>query len=205
MSDATDDALAHVDWNALAARVTAYRELTGDWGLLEDWLSGTAPDLTGAGGAISLGGGVAEPGVYTAGALRDLPAVTQTVAYTAGGTPVTDTYTGVLLRDLLADAGGGTTDSAAKNDLLAHYVVATGSDGHRAVFSLGELDPRSGDQQIAVAYEDTAGQLGPGGEDGFARVVVPGHAAGGRYVSNLVGIEVVDIDAGPAARDQVWG
>jgi hypothetical protein len=52
------------------------------------------------------------------------------------------------------------TDSAARNDILAHYVVATGSDGYRAVYSLGEIDPRFGGKQITVAYDDTAGQLG---------------------------------------------
>lgn len=90
----------------------------------------------------------------------------------------------MLLTDLIADAGGVVTDPAVHNDILAHYVVATGSDGYSAVYSLG--------------------QLGDGGEDGFARMVAPGDAAGGRYVSNLVSIEVVDIDHGPG-QDPVWG
>ncbi len=33
-----------VDWNALAARVLAFHEATGSWGLLSDWLSETPPD-----------------------------------------------------------------------------------------------------------------------------------------------------------------
>jgi hypothetical protein len=32
---------------------------------------------------------------------------------------------------------------------------------------------------VLVAYTDTGGQLGPDGEDGFARIVVPGDIAGG--------------------------
>ena len=41
-----------------------------------------------------------------------------------------------------------------------------------------------------VAYADTGGQLGSSGADGFARTVVPGDKAGGRYVSNLVDLTV---------------
>ena len=41
-----------------------------------------------------------------------------------------------------------------------------------------------------VAYSDTGGQLAQGGADGFARTVVPGDKAGGRYVSNLVDLTV---------------
>ena len=33
-----------VDWEALAARVLAFHEATGSWGLLSDWLSETPPD-----------------------------------------------------------------------------------------------------------------------------------------------------------------
>ena len=39
-----DDGTGDIDWNALAARVTAYFEATGSWGLISDWLSDTAPD-----------------------------------------------------------------------------------------------------------------------------------------------------------------
>lgn len=179
MSDTIPDAPAEPDWNALAARVTAYREATGNWGQLQGWLAGTGPDLV---GAIRLSGEVAEPGAYTLGELRGLPAVTQTVTYGTGRGPVTNTYTGVLLTDLLADAGGVTTDPAARNDILAHYVVATGADGYRAVFSLGEIDRRFGDEPIAVAYADAdaAGELGPDGTAGYARMVAPGDAFGGR-------------------------
>lgn len=76
--------------------------------------------------------------------------------------------------------------------MLRKYVVAVGSDGYEAVFSLGEIDPMFGDQQDLVAYADMDGQLGSDGPDGFARLVVPGDSAGGRYVSNLVGLAVFD-------------
>lgn len=136
---------------------------------------------------VLIAGQVGEPGIYN---LPDTtPVTTESVTYLASGVPVSDTYTGTTLWDLLTGAGGVTT-TAAKNDILSKYVIATGSDGYQAVFSLGEIDPSLGDQPILVAYGDTAGQLGPNGSDGLSRMVVPGDIAGGRYVSDLVSLKV---------------
>jgi hypothetical protein len=145
---------------------------------------------------ILLQGDVADPGPYN---LPDLtPVVTQTANYTAAGTPVTDTYTGISLWNLLGDAGGVTVTSA-KNDILSKYVVATGSDGYQTIFSLGEIAPNFGAQPVMVAYADIGGQLGPDGTDGLARVVVPGDHAGGRYVSDLVALRVKSLpEPGPS-------
>ncbi len=90
---------------------------------------------------------------------------------------------------LLNDAGL-IADPTIKNDVLREYVEAVGSDGYAAIFSLGEIDPMFGGQDDLVAYADTDGQLGSDGPDGFARMVVPGDIAGGRYISNLVSLEV---------------
>ena len=69
---------------------------------------GTAPSLPGTGGGISsefkLVGGVSHPGTYTLSTLEALPATTLTPSYLAGGTPVTDTYTGVSLWTLVCRA-----------------------------------------------------------------------------------------------------
>jgi len=114
----------------------------------------------------------------------------------AGGTPVSDTYTGITLRTLL-DVAGGIDVTTAKNDILSKYVVATGADGYKAAFSLGEIDPKFGDQPVLVATSDTAGQLGPQGSDGLARMVVPGDHAGGRYISDLVDLHVGSLSEPP--------
>ena len=136
---------------------------------------------------VLISGQIADPGIYNLPTTT--PATTESVTYTAAGVPVSDTYTGTTLWNLLADAGGVTT-TTAKNDILSKYVIATGSDGYQAVFSLGEIDPMFGNQPVLVAYADTAGQLGPKGSDGLARMVVPGDIAGGRYVSDLVSLQV---------------
>jgi len=88
------------------------------------------------------------------------------------------------------------TDPSIKNDLLRYAVVATGSDGYRAIISLGEIDPAFGKQPDIIAYKDTKGQLGGNGPDGALRLIVPGDHAGGRYVSNLVSLQVIDATTG---------
>lgn len=145
---------------------------------------------------VQLLGDVADPGIYNLPSM--ISTTTLTTTYTAAGTSVTDTYTGVRLWDMLSDAGGITVTNA-KNDILSKFVIATGADGYKAVFSLGEIDPNFGNQPVTVAYSDNAAQLGPHGGDGLARVVVPGDNAGGRYVSELFNLDVASLpEPGPS-------
>ena len=183
--------------SAGVARVTASGDVAGG-----RYVSNTAslqvghgPAIPGTGGGITssftVSGNVNTPISFTLSSLQALTPYTKTVTYKAGGTPVTDTYTGALLWDVLASAGIA-TDPSIKNDILRQVVVATGSDGYSVDFAAGELSPMFGNEPILVAYSDTAGQLGAGGTSGFARLIVPGDIAGGRYVSNLSGLYVFD-------------
>ena len=150
--------------------------------------------------SFTLSGLVSHAASYDEAALAALPSVTESVTYTAGGSPVSASYTGLSLWTLLT-AAGLVTDPAIKNDELREYVLATGSDGYEAAFSLGELDPRFGGSASApdlVAYAQDGQLLGA---DGFARLVVPGDAAGGRYVSNLVSLQVLDATAATAVPE----
>ncbi|MNS96455.1 Oxidoreductase molybdopterin binding domain protein [compost metagenome] len=98
-----------------------------------------------------------------------------------------NTYTGVSLWDLI-NAAGIQTAAAVKNDLLGFYLVATGSDGYRAVISLAEISPDFGNQPDIVAYAMNGAPLTA---NGFARLVIPNDTKAGRYVSNLVALDVV--------------
>jgi hypothetical protein len=153
------------------------------------------PGPTGPGGIAgeaTLSGAVKDPTVITPAMLSEMNKVTiETATYFMGTTSVTDTYTGVSLWNLVKDAGLE-TNPAIKNNLLDFFVVATGSDGYRAIISLEEIAPKFGNQPDMIAYADTAGQLGPGGSDGALRLIVPGDNLGGRYVSNVVSLQVVD-------------
>jgi hypothetical protein len=139
---------------------------------------------------LTLDGAIGTPGTYDYASLSALSPTTQTVTYTSAGTPVTNTFTGTGLWTLLNAAGGIPPIPGVKNSSLLNYVLATGSDGYQAVFSGGELNPKFGGKAATpdmVAYADTGGPLGA---SGFARTVVPGDTAGGRYVSNLVDLHV---------------
>ncbi|HEY0207035.1 MAG TPA: molybdopterin-dependent oxidoreductase [Acetobacteraceae bacterium] len=148
----------------------------------------------GVSGSFTLSGLIATPGTYDTAALATLPATTESVTYAAAGRPVSASFTGIPLWTLLTVAGL-VTDPAIKNDELRFYVLATGSDGYEATFSLGELDPRFGGGAADLVAYAQDGQ--PLGMDGFARLVVPGDLAGGRYVSNLVSLQVLDATAVP--------
>ncbi|MDR5881791.1 molybdopterin-dependent oxidoreductase [Caballeronia sp. LZ032] len=128
---------------------------------------------------FQLSGAVATPASFDLAALQALPAVTRTVG--------TTTYTGVSLWNLL-NAAGIQTSSTVKNDLLGFYLIATGSDGYRVILSLAELSPDFGNQPDIVAYEMNGAPLTT---TGFARLVIPGDGKAGRYVSNLLALEVV--------------
>ena len=159
-------------------------------------LSGILADFHYVFAPVWLEGDIAAPGFYNLAGV--MPVTTESVTYQAAGVPVSDTYTGTTLWNLLNSPGGGVDTTTAKNDILSKYVIATGSDGYTAVYSLGEIDPQFGNQPVLIATSDTSGQLGPSGPDGLSRVVVPGDIAGGRYVSDLVSLKVVSLpEPGP--------
>jgi len=135
-------------------------------------------------------GAVTAPTRYDLTSLEARPSVTQTVSFGSGAGAQTHTYTGTSLWGIVNDAGV-VTNPSVKNDVLNKYVLATGSDGYQTVFSLGELSPSFGNRADLVAYAETInGVSAPLGADGVARVTAPGDVKGGRYVSNLVDLDV---------------
>lgn len=140
---------------------------------------------------LRLDGALDRPADLTAQALAARTPITQSVSFASGAGPQTHSYTGASLWQLLSDAGLQ-TDPSRKNDLHGRFVVATGADGYRAIFSLGELNPAFGNKPSIVAYattvDVTTAALPP--DDGPLRLTAPGDVRGGRYVSNLVRLEV---------------
>jgi DMSO/TMAO reductase YedYZ molybdopterin-dependent catalytic subunit len=119
--------------------------------------------------------------------LDALPQVTITVTFQSGSTPQTHTYTGPLLLDVL-NAAGPDFDPAVKNDSLSHVVTAVGSDGYEATVAWGEFDPLFEGKKILVAtVEDGTPLL-----DAGPRLVVPGDVRGGRYVSDVEILRLID-------------
>jgi len=160
----------------------------------------TAPQVSLGGGIapqFTLSGDIKHSGTFTPADLQKLPTVTQNVTFRAGQNTVTGSFTGVSPWTFLTDANGGggiTTNPQVQNDSLRKYVVATGSDGYQVVVALSEIDPQFGNQPDVIAFAFNGGSLG---QDGLTRLVVPGDTFGGRYVSNLVSLEVLDSDTSP--------
>jgi DMSO/TMAO reductase YedYZ molybdopterin-dependent catalytic subunit len=123
----------------------------------------------------------------TATDLAALPQVTVTVTFLAGTASQTHTFSGPLLLDVI-DAAGPEFDPTIKNDKLAHVVTATGSDGYRATVAWGEFDPDFEGKQVLVATSQDGTPLGDAGP----RLVVPDDGHGGRYVSDVVSLRLVD-------------
>lgn len=96
-----------------------------------------------------------------------------------------ETYSGVRLSDLLAKLGaplGPELHGAA----LATYLIATGSDGYQAVFSLAEVDPSFHPGEVLVA--DTMNGIPLDAKIGPFRLVVTEDKRPARSVRNLVAI-----------------
>jgi Oxidoreductase molybdopterin binding domain len=143
--------------------------------------------------AFRVGGQVKSPSVFDLAALEKLPAAHQIVTYFAGGKVTTRDFTGVLLWDVLQSAGI-ILDQSTNNDILHKIIIVTGSDGYETVFGAGEIDPGYGGNQIMIAYAEDGHSLG---QNSLARIIAPGDKMGGRFVSNIVRIEVRDAGKAP--------
>jgi hypothetical protein len=98
-----------------------------------------------------------------------------------------ETYSGVRLSDLLAKLGAP-LGQLLHGIALKSYLVATGSDGYQAVFSLTEVDPSFHPGEILVA--DTMNRTPLDAKSGPFRLVVTEDKRPARSVRNLVSIEL---------------
>src|SRR5262249_17881859 len=105
-------------------------------------------------------GDLVAPARFQLAALGSLPAMTETVTFQTGSGPQTGAFTGPTLWTLLNTVGLQTP--AVKNGILRQYVIAAGSDGYTAAFSLGELAPQFGGRnpQVLVGYQQDGMPLG---------------------------------------------
>jgi len=137
--------------------------------------------------SFELTGVIERPRTYTLEALRQYAPSTLDVVFGNGNAIERGSFVGVPLWALIREAGLK-VQPGRKNDVLRKYIVVTGSDGYEAVVALAEILPDLGGQPVLVAYERDGKPLGP--DQGMARLVVPRDKRGGRYVSNIVRIEL---------------
>lgn len=88
-------------------------------------------------------------------------------------------------------AAGGIVEEQ-RLDRLRAYVVARSASEYAVVFSWGEIDGLFGDGQFVVAHESDDTPSGA-----VARLVVPNDHHGGRYVGELIELEIFGIPRSP--------
>ncbi len=144
-----------------------------------------------ADGTVTLDGQVLNPLTITPDFLRaNFAAHTTDVTYMSGEDTISTSFTGALLWDVIGSAQPN-LNADLRNDKLSTYFVVTGSDGYQAVIAWGEIDPEFGNQPVLLAYEENGEPL----EGDTLRLVVPGDARGGRYVSGVVNVSLRDAPA----------
>jgi hypothetical protein len=138
--------------------------------------------------SFAVNGEIAKPTVFDLPRLRQFSPVQAKVKYSV---TVTKSFTGALLWDVVNSppAGPVKVDPKVNDDILGKIVIVTGCDGYRTVFGAGEIGPSYGGNRIIVAYAVDGQALG---RSGFARIVAPGDQGRGRFVSNIVRIDVKD-------------
>jgi DMSO/TMAO reductase YedYZ molybdopterin-dependent catalytic subunit len=139
-------------------------------------------------------GAVKTPSKYDLNALKALKTTNVTVqGQDQNGQSSTTTYGGVLLTDLLTNAGGVQLKASSKNDFLRKGIVAVGTDGYSCMVVGGEIDAHFAHTSVLVATSMNGSNLPA--SDGFARLIVPGDQAMGRFVSTLTELQVVDFNS----------
>lgn len=141
---------------------------------------------------VTVGGLVARPEVFDAGALASLPQheVTTRPAARHGGIIVEPRrYSGPLLWDVL-QAAGPRLDAQVREDILNKVVIVRGVDGYSAAIAAGEIEPRFMGQKVIVATA-VEGRPLPDSEGGI-RLIVPADKAVGRALRGVQSIDLLD-------------
>jgi molybdate transport system substrate-binding protein len=161
------------------------------WGFISVSIPSLDPSIRlTADGALHIDGQVLNPISLSADDLKkNYTPKTVDVTYKNGDQTVQTSFTGIPLWDIL-NAAQPNLNADVKNDKLSTFIVATGADGYQSVISWGEIDPEFGNQPILIAYEENGKALDD--KTGPFRLVVPGDARGGRYVSQLVDLNLRD-------------
>ena len=134
---------------------------------------------------LTVAGDVSTPLTLTKADLAKMP---RTSVRVKGEGDEEATYEGVLLYDILKQAGAP-LDKQLMGKALASYVLADARDGYQVVYTLTELDPSFTSNKIIVA--DTVNGKPLFQYQGPFRLVVPGEKKGARSIRMLEKITVV--------------
>lgn len=123
---------------------------------------------------------------------RVLPEVLKAMAHKTitvrnGHTDSDESYSGVLLSDLLTQVGAP-LGAKLHGKAVATYLLAAGSDGYQALYSIAEIDPafHSGDVIVADSLNGK-----PLATDGPFKLVNTEDKHPARWVRNLVSVRLI--------------
>ena len=141
--------------------------------------------------ALAVRGNVAKPLTLAVADLAKFPVLrvddTRIVRAQVGASEAARQFAGCLLRDVLNAAKLTEGD---RHDLRKTIVVATASDGYKAVFSWGELFNSTIGDGVLVVYERDGGPLGDD-EGRIALISLKDTRPGPRHVKWLATVDVV--------------
>jgi hypothetical protein len=110
---------------------------------------------------------------------------------------LTSIYEGVLLSDLVR-AAGASLGKELRGPFLAAYVLAEAKDGYRVVYSIGEVDPDTGNAQILVANKKNGEPLSA--LEGPYRFVLPQDKRGARWIRQVTRVSLHQLPAPASAK-----
>jgi DMSO/TMAO reductase YedYZ molybdopterin-dependent catalytic subunit len=133
---------------------------------------------------VKVGGEVAKPLTLDAALLATLPR--STVKASAHG--VEGEWEGVPLIEVLRAAGAPVGD-VLRGPNLQLYVRISAADGYRVVYALAELDPKFRDDGVILADRRDGRPMA--GDEGPFRLIAPREARPGRWVRQVIAIDVL--------------
>ncbi|MDQ2741250.1 MAG: molybdate ABC transporter substrate-binding protein [Chloroflexota bacterium] len=145
--------------------------------------------------SAQIDGLILRPALLTVVAARAMPVTSVTATLRSQkGVIGTDTYTGMLLCDLL-QAQGAMTNPTFKNDMLRQLITVDGSDGYQVAVAMAEILPQFGHEQVLLAYAKNGSSLSQ--TEGAFELIVPGDNLAGRDVKNVTHITLGAPPVGP--------
>ena len=131
---------------------------------------------------VLVDGQVRQPHSWSVAELKALAPASADVTYQTGHGEEHARFTGVPLWTLLGEAK--LADDQGKMPGLRHSVLVTGRDGYAVMLAFGEFDPEFEGKAVLLAWQRDGKDLDT------PQLVVPGDKRGGRYVHDVVRIEV---------------
>ena len=130
-----------------------------------------------------------EAGKQTVLSRADIEALPRAKVTTAAAGS-TATFEGIMLRDVLEQAGVSLGESV-RGKRLASYLLVEAADGYRVVFALPEIDPGFTDKQIVLALTKDGKPLDA--KEGPYRIVIPDEKRMARWIRQVTSMKIVDV------------